>query len=137
MHSAMPAEGVLRRVGVELVGREFRLAPQQLELLRRDDQMQDALLCAHRAVAFEECRQVGSHAELHLTAMAATLIGFHHFPGSPISRYQSATRPHRHARASTPWIARRLRCCVDSRVKPGNDDLKMASRVVEKDAIIS
>jgi hypothetical protein len=47
MHSAMLAEGVLRRVGVELIGREFQVAPRYLELLGRDDQMQDSLLCAH------------------------------------------------------------------------------------------
>jgi hypothetical protein len=42
---------MLRNASVELVDREVALAGQQLKALRRDDQMHEALLGAHGAVA--------------------------------------------------------------------------------------
>ena len=51
MHSAMAAEGVLRRIGVELISRQRVFAAQELKLFRRHDQMQDTFLCTDRAVA--------------------------------------------------------------------------------------
>jgi hypothetical protein len=51
---------MLRCIGIELVGREVHFAVQQLELLGRHDQVQDALFCADRAVALEERRQISA-----------------------------------------------------------------------------
>ncbi len=78
VHAAMPAKGVLGRVGVELIGRELLAALQQLELRGRHDQMQDALLGADRAVAFEQIGQVGAHPKPHPAAMTTAFISLDH-----------------------------------------------------------
>src|SRR5580692_7380976 len=87
----MPAEGVLRGVGIELVDREVLLSLQQLELLRRHDQVQDALFCADRAVALEQPRQIGAHPEAHPAAMAAALVDLDHQSGSGTTRNRSVS----------------------------------------------
>src|SRR5215471_20419007 len=78
VHTAMLAESVLCRVGVELIRRELVLTPHQLELLWRDDQMQNALLRAYGAVAFEQCFEIGPNPEPHCAAMTAALVSFDH-----------------------------------------------------------
>src|SRR5271170_3844508 len=91
MDAAMPAKCVLGGAGVELVGREVRLTLQQLELLGRDDQVQDPLFCADGAVAFEQLGQIRAHAEAHPAAMAAALIGLDHQSGSGTKRKRSVS----------------------------------------------
>ena len=51
MNAAILAEDVLRRIGIELVSGQRFVAAQQLEILARNGEMQDALLRADRAVA--------------------------------------------------------------------------------------
>src|SRR3954453_7380702 len=53
MNAAMLAERVLRRLCVEFVGGEVVLAADELEALRRDDQVQNSLLDADRAIAID------------------------------------------------------------------------------------
>ena len=48
---------------IELVGRELAPATQQLEMFRRHDEMQKALLGADRAVALGDMRKVGGDAK--------------------------------------------------------------------------
>src|ERR1700732_2685541 len=50
-HSATRAKGVLGHPGAESIGRQGVLAAQQFEVLRRDGQMEDALLRADGAAA--------------------------------------------------------------------------------------
>jgi hypothetical protein len=56
MNAAGGAERMLRRAGVEAVGRQRILAAEQFELLRRHDQMQKSLLATDRAIAFCDAR---------------------------------------------------------------------------------
>src|SRR5690242_3456848 len=91
MDAAMPAERVFGGIGVELVGCEVHVALQQLELLGRDDQVEDPLLRADRAVALEQPRQIGAHPEAHPAAVAAALVGFDHHSGSGTSRNRSVS----------------------------------------------
>jgi hypothetical protein len=72
----MLAEGVLRRLGVEFVGREVVLAADELEALGRDNQVQNSLLDADRAIAIDH-RKIGRDTEAHATAVAPAFHGQH------------------------------------------------------------
>src|SRR5262245_26439611 len=78
MNAAHLAEGVLRGAGVKLIGREIVLAADQLELLRRHDQMQEPLLAADRAIAIGDAVEIGGDAETHPAAMTAAFVGLCH-----------------------------------------------------------
>ena len=71
MDPAGGAEGMLRRAGVERVGRQRFGAADKLELFRRHDQVQKALLGADRAIAVGDARQIRRHLEAHAAAMTA------------------------------------------------------------------
>jgi hypothetical protein len=77
VNAAMAAEFVLGGQRVELVGGELVLAAQQLEMFRRDDEMQKTLLGADRAVALGDMRQVGGDAKSNPPAMAAAFERSH------------------------------------------------------------
>src|ERR1041385_5431283 len=78
--AAMAAEGVLRHSGAEDVGRHLVGAAQDIQPLARDGQMQNALLCADRAVAFADngLFEIDLDAEPHPPAMTPALIAFEH-----------------------------------------------------------
>src|SRR5206468_5804023 len=80
--AAMPAKGVFRYARAKGVGRHLVSAAQDFEALVRDGQMQDALLCADRAVAFPDhgVRQIDLDAEPHPPAMTASFICLEHRP---------------------------------------------------------
>jgi hypothetical protein len=75
--AAALAEAVLGDARVELVHRERVGAREQGEALRRHDQVQDALLRAHRAVAVAGLELLDLDAEAHRAAMTAAFQGFH------------------------------------------------------------
>jgi len=77
MDAAVAAKRVLGDAGVECVGGQIVLAAHELELLRRHDQMQEAFLCAHRAIAISDAVKFRRHAKTHAAAVAAALHGFH------------------------------------------------------------
>jgi hypothetical protein len=77
MHTAHFAKRVLRRLGAELIGRERILAAQAFELLRRHDQMQEALHAAERAVAIDGVGEIAGDAEAHPPAVTAAFVGLH------------------------------------------------------------
>src|SRR5438477_6197743 len=70
----MAAEGVLRDAGVESIGRQVVASADDLEVLGRNDQVQDALLRADRAVALAREIEVARHPEPHPPAMTAALV---------------------------------------------------------------
>src|SRR3569623_2892600 len=74
MDAAVTAERVLRDHGVEAIRRQRVVPLQQLEGVRRDDQMQEALLRAHRAVAVDGVRQVPGDAKPYPPAVTASLV---------------------------------------------------------------
>ena len=78
MHAAVLAEHVLCGLGVELVGGQIVLAADELEALRRHDQVQNSFLDADRAIAIDHRREIGRDAEAHAAAMAPTLHGRQH-----------------------------------------------------------
>jgi hypothetical protein len=80
VNAASPAEGVLRRAGVEPIGRHLAFAAQQLEILRGDSNVQYPFLCADRAVAFADRRrcQIGPDAAPDPSAMAAAFVSLKH-----------------------------------------------------------
>src|ERR1051326_6719120 len=82
MDAAMLAEGVLRGPGAELIGRKLGLAAHALELLRRHDQMQEALHAAERAVAIGHAIEARGGAKRHPPAVATAFVGLPH-PTSP------------------------------------------------------
>src|SRR5215471_7048414 len=73
VHAAMRAERMLRDTGLECVDGQRILALQQLEILDRHWQMQNALLGAYRAVALRQEVQIDPCPETHSAAMAAAL----------------------------------------------------------------
>jgi hypothetical protein len=73
MNSAVFAECVFGRPGVELVARQIVLAAKQLELLRRYDKVKEALLCTDRAVALSDAIETGRDAKAHTAAMTSAL----------------------------------------------------------------
>src|SRR5215469_6776264 len=91
MDTAMPAEGVLGGIGVELVGREILLALQQLELLGRHDKVEDPLFRADRAVTLEQLSQFGAYPKPYAPAVASAFIGLGHHNGSDTRRNRSVS----------------------------------------------
>ena len=77
MNPARFAKVMLRRPGVELIGRERLPSREKLEVSGFDDKMQEAFLGAHAAIAFAHARQVGGDAKAHFAAMTAALEGSH------------------------------------------------------------
>src|SRR4029079_12544681 len=73
MNAAHAAKGVLRDVGIERVGRKVILAAEQLKLLPRHDEVEDALFAANGAVAFRDLVEIGSNAETHAPAVTPAL----------------------------------------------------------------
>src|SRR6478609_3293833 len=71
VYSARFTEVVLRRVRAERVGRERVLAGDELEVLRRHDVVQEALLRAHRAIAIDGLERAHDHAETYGAAVTA------------------------------------------------------------------
>ena len=69
MNAAGGAEGVPRRAGVEPVSGQGIGAAQKFELLRRDDQMQQAFLGADRTIAVGDARKIRGDAKPHPAAM--------------------------------------------------------------------
>src|SRR5262245_66297450 len=78
MDAAMLAKRVLCGPGVELVRRQLVLAADELELLRRHDQMQKSFLGAYRAVAIGHACKIGRDAEPHPSAVASAFHGLEH-----------------------------------------------------------
>src|ERR1700722_13289487 len=72
MNAAGRAECVLGRAGVEPIGGQRVRTAEKLELLRRHDQMQKALLGADRAIALGDAREVRRDAETYAPAVATT-----------------------------------------------------------------
>jgi len=77
MDAAVPAKRVPGDAGVECVGGQIALAAHELELLRWHDQMQKALLGAHRAIATSDAVELRRYAKTHAAAVATALHGFH------------------------------------------------------------
>src|SRR5207244_6500379 len=93
----MPAEGVLRRAGIELVGLQIVGAAQEFEARVEHRQMQDALLGADRAIALADdgVRQIDLDAKPDPAAMAAAFIALQHGltpPPLPSRHYGAARR---------------------------------------------
>ena len=80
MDAAISAECVLRHAGVECVGAQRIGAAQNFQPLKRDREMEDALLGAHRAVAFADDAflQIDQDAKSHAPAMATAFVGLEH-----------------------------------------------------------
>ena len=78
MNTAVLAERMFGYARVESVSGQLVLTAQELELLRRHDQVQKALFRAHRAVAICDAIEIGGHAETHATAVATALVGCRH-----------------------------------------------------------
>src|SRR5262245_2978909 len=70
MNAAVPAERVLRRFGIELVGGQIVLAADELEAFRRDDQVQNSLLGADRTIAIDHRCEVGGGERTHVSAVS-------------------------------------------------------------------
>src|ERR1051326_3322039 len=92
MHAAMLAEGVLRGLGAELIGRKLGLAAHAFELLRRHDQMQEALHAAERAVAIGHAIEARGDAKAHPAAMASAFESFFHMQIHPTYALAPQTR---------------------------------------------
>src|SRR5262249_6678789 len=84
MNAAMPAKCVFGGIGVELIRRESLLASQQLELLGQHEDVQDALFCADRTIAFRDARQIGTDAKVDAPAVATALVTLDHWLTTPI-----------------------------------------------------
>src|SRR5207248_9726285 len=80
VYAAMPAEGVLRDAGAEGIGRQRVGAAQDVEPLAQNRQMQNALLCANRAVALTDhgLLQIDTDAKPHPAAVATALVSSEH-----------------------------------------------------------
>src|SRR2546423_2378591 len=74
MDAAVATEVMLRHAGVEAVRRELAVAGQQLELLARNDEVQDPLLRTDRAVALADALEARGDAKAHPAAMAAAVV---------------------------------------------------------------
>src|SRR5579872_1844381 len=95
MNAANRAKGMLRRAGVEAVGGKRILAADELELLRRHNQMQKAFFPADRAVAVSDARELGCHAKAHAAAMTATFKGLQRHADSLSSKVFHMVPPRR------------------------------------------
>src|SRR5262249_33080431 len=78
MDATMLAKRVLCGPGVELIRRQLVLAADELELLRRHDQMQKSFLAAYRAVAIGHTCKIGRDAEPHPSAVASAFHRLEH-----------------------------------------------------------
>ena len=76
MDAAGLAERMLGGAGVELVGGQIVFAAYQFELLGRHDEMQKALLGAHRAIAIRDAAEIGGDRKTHPAAVAAAFVDF-------------------------------------------------------------
>src|SRR5258708_30636366 len=74
MDAAVPAEHVLRGPGIELVDRQITLAAEQLELLRRHDQVQNSFFGADRAIAFGHGREIRGNAVTPTATMTPAFL---------------------------------------------------------------
>src|SRR5262249_49454255 len=61
----------------ELIGRKRILAREELESIRRHDQMKETLLRADGTVALGDAVELGAYAKANATAVAATLVESH------------------------------------------------------------
>lgn len=100
MNAAGRAERVLGRAGVEPIGGQRIAAAQELELLRRHDQMQEALLGADRAVAAGDARKIRGHTKPHparndnrLTSFPAFLFPAFLLPSTRCDAFILPARP--------------------------------------------
>src|SRR6516165_6108971 len=82
MNTAGGAKRVLRNAGIEAIGRQCILAGDELERIRRHDEMQKAFFAADRAVALRHPRQIRGDAEAHTATMAAAFIAMRHYSSS-------------------------------------------------------
>src|SRR5690606_16664233 len=71
VNAAGSAEAVFGNSGIEPVGDELLLALQQLEILRRHDQVDETLLRADRAIARERLVLVNTDSKADFAAVAA------------------------------------------------------------------
>jgi hypothetical protein len=76
MHAAMFAERVLRYASLKGVDRQSILALQQLEIRRKDREMQNSLLGANGATTLRQKVQIDPCAEAHLAAVTAAFPDF-------------------------------------------------------------
>ena len=93
MDAAGGAEHVLRDAGVERVSREPVRPAQDLEVVLGDDEVQEALLRAHRTVAVESFLLLDAHTEPHRTAVTAALVGLWHGPQRSSRTQRNPTVP--------------------------------------------
>jgi hypothetical protein len=78
VHAAMLAERMLRHASLEGVDRQGILAVQQLEIRRKDREMQNSLLDANGATTLRQLVQIDPGAEPHLAAVTASFASFQH-----------------------------------------------------------
>ena len=69
---------MLRHAGAEGVRGQRILAAQQLEILRRDRQVQDAFFCAYGAVALRQLVEIDTRAKPDAAAVTPALTQFQH-----------------------------------------------------------
>jgi hypothetical protein len=77
MNAAHGAKSVLGDAGIESVGRQRILAAEELECIRRHDEMEKPFFAADRAIAFGHPRQIRGDAKAHAPTVATALIGLH------------------------------------------------------------
>jgi hypothetical protein len=77
MDAAVAAEVMLSYARMKPVGGELAGAAQELEALRRDDEMKEPLLRADRAVALADAVEARGDAKAHAPAVAAALVDLH------------------------------------------------------------